>query len=108
MLKVVAKRDIMRPSHGYSLGNLQFEMPDSTAAIFKATLNGPAGQPVWARAWLSTEAGTLAEEASPQLKAGDEVTLKVVLQTSEPPQYAYMRIESAPLQTEHVVAMRLA
>ena len=78
-------------------------------AIFKARLNGPEEQPVWARAWLSTEAGTLAEAASPQLKAGGEVTLKVTLQTStsESPQHAYMRIESAPLKTEHVVAMKL-
>ena len=104
MLKAVSKRDIQGPSHGYSLGNLQFEMPDPTTAIFKARLNGPPDQPVWVRAWLSTEAGTLAETASPQLKAGEKVTL----QTSESPQYGYMRIESAPLNTEHVVALRLA
>ena len=107
MLKVVAKRDILGPNHGYSLGNFQFDMPDPTTAIFKAQLNGPEDQPVWVRAWLSTEADTLAETASPQMKAGEEVTLKVTLQTSESPQYAYMRIESAPLKPEHVVALRL-
>jgi hypothetical protein len=63
--------------------------------------------PVWARAWLSTEAGTLAESASLQLKSGDEVTLQVVLGSSESPEYAYMRIESTPLNTEHVVALKL-
>jgi hypothetical protein len=69
-------RNILGPGHGYSLGNVQLDIPDSTTAIFKATLNGPAEQPVWARAWLSTETDTLAEAASPQLKAGAEVTLK--------------------------------
>jgi hypothetical protein len=59
------------------------------------------------RAWLSTEAGTLAEAASPQITAGDGISLEVTLQTSESPQFAYMRIESAPLQTEHVVMLKL-
>jgi hypothetical protein len=108
MLTAVSKRDIMGPCHGYSLGNVQLDISDPVTAIFKARLNGPENQPVWIRAWLSTEAGTLAEAASPQLKTGEEVTLKVILQTSESPQYAYMRIESAPLKTEHVVALRLA
>jgi hypothetical protein len=45
--------------------------------------------------------------ASPQMTAGDEVTLEVGLQTTESPQFAYMRIESVPLQTEHVVMMKL-
>src|SRR5262245_46791174 len=96
-------RDILPPSHGYSLSNVQLQISSPTTAIFNARLNGPAGKAVWARAWLSTEAGTLAEAASPQLTAGDEVTLEVKLQSPESPQYAYMRIESAPLNTEHVV-----
>ena len=79
-----------------------------TTAIFKAKLSGPEGKPVWARAWLSTEAGTLAEAASPQMAAGDEVVLEVTLRTAESPQFAYMRIESAPLKTEHVVMLKLA
>ena len=99
--------DMMPPSHGYSLSDVRFERPDPTHAIFKATLNGPAGAPVWARAWLSTEAGTLAETASPQLKTGDHVTLEVTLPSTVPPQYAYLRIESAPLATEHVVKLKL-
>jgi hypothetical protein len=100
--------DVLRPSHGYSLSDVRLDIPNSTTAIFKARLNGPEGRPVWARAWLSTEAGTLAESASPQLMAGDEVTLKVMLRTPESPQHAYMRIESAPLNTEHVVGLKLA
>jgi hypothetical protein len=99
--------DLMPPSHGYSLGDVRLDIPNATTAIFKAMLNGPVGQPGWARAWLSTEAGTLAESASPQLKAGAEVTLKVTLPGPESPHYAYMRIESAPLKTEHVVVLKL-
>jgi len=55
--------DLLPPSRGYSLGDVRLEIPDPTTAIFKAVVNGPAGTPVWARAWLSTEAGTLAETA---------------------------------------------
>jgi hypothetical protein len=100
--------DMLPPTHGYFLSDVRLEVPNPTTAIFKARLNAPQDNPVWARAWLSTEAGTLAEAASAQLTAGDEVTLEVKLQTAESPQFAYMRIESAPLQTEHVVMLRLA
>ena len=100
--------DILPPSRGYSLSDVRLEIPNPNTAVFNAKLNGPAGHPVWARAWLSTEAGTLAESASSQLKAGEEVTLEVILQSPESPQYAYMRIESAPLKTEHVLMVKLA
>ena len=99
--------NILPPSHGYSLSDVRLEIPNPTTAIFKARLNGPEGAPVWVRAWLSTEAGTLAEAVSQQLRAGDSVTLEVMLRSSESPQNAYMRIESAPLKTEHVVALKL-
>ena len=99
--------NILPPSGGYSLSDVRLEIPNPTTAIFKARLNGPEGAPVWVRAWLSTEAGTLAEAASHQLRAGDSVTLEVMLQSSESPQSAYMRIESAPLKTEHVVVLNL-
>jgi hypothetical protein len=98
----------MIPAHGYFLSDVRLEIPNPTTAIFKAKLNALAGEPVWVRAWLSTEAGTLAEAASPQMTAGDEVSLEVKLKTAESPQFAYMRIESAPLQTEHVVMLKLA
>jgi hypothetical protein len=100
--------DVLPAAHGYSLAAVRLDLPDSSTAFFHARLNGPADRPVWARAWLSTADGTLAETASPPLKAGDEVTLEVTLKTSESPQYAYMRIESAPLKTEHVVVTKLA
>jgi len=101
-------RDTLPPSGAYSLSSVQIKWQDATTAIFHAKLNGPPGSPVWARAWLSTEAGTLSESASSQLKAGDDVTLHVTLHTPEAPQYAYMRIESSPLNTEHVVSLNLA
>jgi hypothetical protein len=99
--------DMLHPAHDYSLSDVRLEIANPSSAIFKARLNGPAGKPVWARAWLSTEAGTLAESASSQMKAGDEVTLEVILKSPEAPRYAYMRIESAPLKTEHVVMLKL-
>jgi hypothetical protein len=100
--------EILRSSHGYSLSDVQLDRPNATTAIFKARLNAPAGSAVWARAWLSNETETLAESASPQLKAGDNVKLEVILKSTESPQYAYMRIESAPLKTEHIVSLKLA
>jgi len=99
--------DMLPPSQDYSLSDVRLEIPNPTTAIFKAKVNGPDGAPVWARAWLSTEAGTLAESASHQLRAGDHVTLEVILRSSESPRSAYMRIESAPLKTEHVVVLKL-
>ena len=99
--------EVLRPAQGYSLSNVQLTIPNSTTAIFRARLNGPPGAPVWVRAWLSTEAGTLAEAASPQLTAGEYATLKVTLRNPQLPQTAYMRIESALLKTEHVVALKL-
>ena len=99
--------DLLRPGHGYFLSDVRLEIPNPTTAIFKAHLNGPEGKPVWARAWLSTEAGTLAEAASPQMTAGEEVILEMTSQTTESPQFAYLRIESEPLKTEHVVWLRL-
>ena len=100
--------DILRPGHSYSLSHVRLDIPNPTTAVFRAKLHGPEGSSVWVRAWLSTEAGTLAESASPQLKAGDEVTLEVTLHGSESPKFAYMRIESAPFKTEHVVGLKLA
>ena len=101
-------RDTLPPSGAYSLSSVHLSWQNATTAIFHAKLNGPPGSPVWARAWLSTESGTLAESASPQLKAGADVTLHVTLHTPETPQYAHMRIESSPLNTQHVVSLKLS
>lgn len=80
--------NILLPSRGYSLADVRLEIRNPTTALFKAKLDGPEGAPVWVRAWLSTEAGTLAETASHQLRAGDHVTLEVMLQGPESPQSA--------------------
>jgi hypothetical protein len=94
----------LQPSGGYHLTDVTLDIPDPRTVVFKAKLNGPVSAPVWALAWLSTAIdGTLAEAASPQLTAGDEVVLTVRLNDGRVPQQAYMRIESAPLRTEHVV-----
>jgi hypothetical protein len=98
---------LMQSPNGYSLSDARLDIPNPTTAIFSATLNGPPGASVWARAWLSTEEGTLAEAASPQLMPGDRVKLEVILKTDQTPQNAVMRIESAPLQTEQVIMLRL-
>ncbi len=93
----------------YFLSGVRLDIPDATTAIVHAKLNGPANAPVWARAWLASEAdGTLAETASRQLTSGDEVTLTLSLGTERRiPTHAYVRIESAPLVTEHVVGLAL-
>ena len=99
--------ELLRPGHGYWLSEVRLDIPNPTTAVFRAKLNGPEGAAVWARAWLSTEEGTLAEAASPRLVAGEEVVLEVSLRSEESPQSAYIRIESAPLKTEHVVMVGL-
>ena len=100
-------KDVLRPSGKYSLSDVQLDILNPMTALFRARLNGPPGAPIWVRAWLSTETGTVAEAASPQLTAGEYATLEVTLRSPESPQTAYMRIESAPLNTEHVVALKL-
>jgi len=100
--------DILPSAHGYSLSDVWLNMTDSTTAIFTAKLNGPEGAPVWARVWLADDRGTLAETASSQLTAGNVVMLTVTLRSGQSPQTAYMRLESAPLHTEHVVALKLS
>ena len=99
--------DILRPRRGYFLSDVRLDLSTPATAIFQARLHGPAGKPVWVRPWLSTEDGTLAESASDQLNSGDEVALELAVPSAPRAQYAYMRIESAPLNTEHIVALKL-
>ena len=101
--------DSFQPSGEYLLRDVRLDIPDPETAVFKAQLHGPVGSPVWARAWVSNEAdGTLAEAASPQLTAGEDVTLTVKLTEGGTPELACMRIESAPLATKHVVHIELS
>ena len=95
-------------SNGYFLSDVCLDIPSPDTAVFRAGLHGPAGSKVWVRAWVSNEIdGTLAEAASQCLNAGDVVTLKVILHDSRVPENACIRIESAPLATEHVVIIKL-
>ena len=98
------------PSRGdYLLAEVRLDVPDPVTIMFRAKLRGPDGLPVWARAWVSSETdGTLAEAASTQLTAGDDVTLTIRLTDRRRPDHAHLRIESAPLQTEHVVSAALS
>ncbi len=94
-------------SGDYRLEGVRLDIPNETTAVFRGTLVGPDGSRVWARAWLSNETdGTLAEAASPEMVSGDEVSLTVTLSSDDVPELACMRIESAPLETEHVVCLR--
>ena len=101
--------DSFQPSGEYVLRDVRLDIPDPETAVFKSKLHGPEGSPVWARAWVSNEAdGTLGEAASPQMMAGDYVTLTVKLTTDKTPDLACMRIESAPLATKHTVHIELS
>jgi hypothetical protein len=87
---------------------VSLDVPGPDTAVFRARLHGPAGSKVWVRAWLSNEAdGTLAEVASECLNAGDLATLTLKLRDARIPGNACIRIESAPLATEHVVIIKL-
>lgn len=100
--------DSHRSSRGYFLSDVTLEIPNSDTAVFRAKLNAPPGSKVWVRAWLSTELdGTLAEVASEPLNAGDLATLTVKLHGPRIPENACIRIESAPLATEHVAIIKL-
>lgn len=100
--------DSPRPTGAYFLSDVSLDIPAPATAVFRARLHGPAGAQVWVRAWLSNEAdGTLAEVASDSLDAGELATLTVTLRDRRVPELACIRIESAPLATEHVVIIRL-
>jgi hypothetical protein len=100
--------DRLPAAGAYRLGEVILERPGDGTFIVRAKLHGPPGSAVWARAWVSTEHdGTLAETASGQLLAGDQVRLAIKLKDDRQPDFVYARIESAPLQTEHVVGAAL-
>ncbi len=100
--------DSQQPPGDYFLSNVRLEIPNADTAVFHAILHGPAGAQVRARAWLSTEAdGTLAETASPALKTGESVSLTVTLRDARVPECGWIRIESSPLETRHVVGIKI-
>jgi hypothetical protein len=100
--------DSAHSSKGYFLSDVGLDIPHPDTAVFRARLHGPAGSKVWVRAWLSNEIdGTLAEVASDCLDAGELATLTLRLDDTRIPENACIRIESAPLATEHVVIIKL-
>ena len=97
-----------RSPRSYCLADVRLSIPDSVTAIFHMKLLGPSEARVWVRAWLANEIdGTLAETATGPWITGQEVSLTVTLNDHREPEAAYIRIESAPLCTEHVVCIRL-
>ena len=100
-----AFEDVMGPQGAYRLSDVSMVVIDGYAR-FSALLIGPDSKNVWARAWIGSDQGTLGETSSPKHLAGEAVTLDVPLPASTRGYAAYMRIESAPLQTEHVVSHR--
>ena len=96
----------MGPHGEYRLADVALDTTGDSAR-FSAKLMGPNQANVWARAWISNDQGTISEAASPMHLAGDRVTLDVPLPASTEGCEAYMRLESAPLETEHVVKLRL-
>jgi len=100
--------DSLHSSRGYFLSDVSLDIPAPDTAVFRARLHGPANSKVWVRAWLSNEIdGTLAEVVSDCLDAGELATLTVKLVDPRTPEIACIRIESAPLATEHVVIIKL-
>jgi len=96
----------MGPHGEYRLSDVALDITGGSAR-FSAKLIGPQQANVWARAWISNDQGTISETASQMHPAGDRVTLDVPLPASTEGCEAYMRLESAPLETEHVVKLRL-
>jgi hypothetical protein len=100
--------DCLPASGEYFLSDVLLEVADTSTVIMKAKLHGPLGAGVWARGWLSNATvGTVAEGVSPQLISGDQAALTIKLTNEQIPDHAYMRIESAPSKTEHVVGAEL-
>lgn len=93
----------------YRISEVRLEISEGLA-VFHPTLTGPGGAQVWARAWLSDEDGTLSETATEALVSGAQPAIAVRLPEHMQAHHDYLaviRIESAPLQTEHVLSKKL-
>lgn len=93
----------------YCISKVRLEV-SRELAVFHPTLTGPDGAQVWARAWLSDEDGTLSETATKALVSGAEPAIAVRIPENLSSSHDYLaviRIESAPLQTEHVLSKKL-
>ena len=94
-------------SKRYALSDIKLSVGDNMINV-EATCKGPHGAMVWLRAWLSNEVGTLSETAIGPVEAGSKVLIGIPIPDKIEAQdrhTVYIRIESAPLQTEHVVSI---
>lgn len=97
----------MEWSKRYALSEIKLSVSDNTINV-EATCNGPQDALIWTRAWLSNEVGTLSETAIEPVEAGSRVLIGIPIPEKIEPQdrhTVYIRNESAPLQTEHVVSI---
>jgi len=97
------------PTDNYKLTDVAVTVADGVLRI-GAQCGGPPGAQAWVRAWLSNEAGTLAETAINPVEAGSKVMVEVRIPKELDPNErytAYIRIESSPLETRQVVSTRL-
>jgi len=76
---------------------------------FHATVAAPEGESCWLRAWLSDEHRTLSEAVAQSHGSGTRVSIEVAVPPELTPgaYFAVVRIESRPLETEHVVVFKL-
>jgi len=91
----------------YSLADVRADVVDGAIRI-SALAHGPKDSSVWVRAWLSNQSRTLSETALDPVDAGTSVVVDVPIPTGLDPDdayAAYIRIESAPLETRQVVAI---
>ena len=97
----------MEWSQIYTLSKVEVSMKDKVVHV-EANCSGPRGAMVWARAWLSNELGTLSETSIEPVIAGSPISIDVTIPNginAMNQHTVYVRVESAPLQTEHVVAV---
>ena len=93
----------------YRISEVRLEISEGLA-VFHPTLTGPEGAQVWARAWLSDEDGTLSETATEALVSSAQPAIAVRIPDNlraDQEYVAVIRIESAPLRTEHVLSKKL-
>ena len=97
-----------RPDGVYSLLDVKFEIRDPSTAVFSAIVEAPPESSPWVRCWVSNAIeGTLAQAEQSEVTPGAEIRLNIELTTESVPELACIRIESAPLATEHTLHVRL-
>jgi hypothetical protein len=91
----------------YTLSNVEVSVQHKMVHVV-ARGSGPQGAMAWVRAWLSNELRTLSETSIEPVKAGSFISIDVPMPNLIDPNdhhTVYVRIESSPLHTEHVVSV---